>query len=53
MFYADDLCVITLSHSGLEALLNICAKFGFENYTEYNPIKSLYCRGIKPLQILT
>ena len=40
MFYAEDLCVIVLSPSGLQALLNICTKFDFENYIKYNPIKS-------------
>ena len=38
VFYADDICVIAPSPSGLQRLLNICAKFGFENYVEYNPI---------------
>ena len=47
MFYADDVCVIAPSPSGLQALLNICAKFGFENYIKYNPIKSIYM-VIKP-----
>ena len=41
MFYADDLCVIAPSPSGLQALLNICAKFCFENYIKYNPVKSI------------
>ena len=30
VFYADDVCVIAPSPSGLQDLLNICAKFGFE-----------------------
>ena len=34
MFYTDDLCVIAPSTSGLQASLNICAKF--ENYIKYN-----------------
>ena len=38
MFYADDLCVIAPIPSGLQALLNICAKFGFENDIKYNLI---------------
>ena len=33
--------------SGLQALLNICTKFGFENDIKYNPIKSI-CMVIKP-----
>ena len=47
MFYADALCVVAPSPSGLQALLNICAKFGFENDIKYNPIKSI-CLVIKP-----
>ena len=34
VFYADDICVIAPSPSGLQGLLNICAKFGFENDVE-------------------
>ena len=47
VFYADDICVIAPSPSGLQGLLNRCAKFGLENYVEYNPIKSL-CMVFKP-----
>ena len=47
VFYADDICVIAPSLSGLQGLLNICAKFGFKNDIEYNPIKSL-CMVFKP-----
>ena len=47
MFYTDDLCVIAPSSSGRQALLNICAKFGFENGIKYNHIKSI-CMVIKP-----
>ena len=38
LFYADDLCVIAPSPSGLQCLLNICEKSGVENDVEYNPI---------------
>ena len=47
MFYADDLCVIAPNLSDLQALLNICTKFRFENDIQYNPIKSI-CMVIKP-----
>ena len=47
LFYADDICVIAPSPSGLQGLLNIYAKFGLENDVEYNPIKSL-CMVFKP-----
>ena len=47
VFYADDICVIAPSPSGLQGLLNICAKFGLETDVEYNPIKSL-CMVFKP-----
>ena len=46
-FYADNLCVIACSPSGLQGLLNICAKIGLENYVGYNSIKSL-CMVFKP-----
>ena len=47
MFYADDICIIAPSPSGLQGLLNICAKLDLENDVEYNPIKSL-CMVFKP-----
>ena len=37
VFCTDDLCVIVRSPNRLQCLLNICAKFGFENKIEYNP----------------
>ena len=39
--------VITPSPSGLQGLLNICAKFGLENDVEYNSVESL-CMVFKP-----
>ena len=47
VFYADNICVIAPSPSGLQGSLNICAKFGLVNDVEYNPIKSL-CIVFKP-----
>ena len=47
IFYADDICIIAPSPSGLHGLLKICAKFGLVNDVEYNPIKSL-CMVLKP-----
>ena len=48
MFYTDDIiCVIAPGTSGLQGLLNICAKFGLVNDVEYNLIKSL-CVVFKP-----
>ena len=38
VFYADDKCVIAPSPSGLQGLLNICAKFGLVNDVEYNQV---------------
>ena len=40
MLYADDLCVIAPSPRGLQSLLDICSKYGFENDILYNPAKS-------------
>ena len=42
MFYADDICVIAPSPSGLQGLLNICAKFGVENDVDYITLSSRY-----------
>ena len=47
MFYAEDLCVIEPSSSGLQTLLNICSKHDFEIDILYNPIKSI-CMVVKP-----
>ena len=47
MFYAEDLCVIAPSPCGLQALLNIYSKYGFENYILYNPIKFICGMAIK------
>ena len=47
VFYADDVCVIARSPSGLQGLLHTCAKIGLENDVGYNSIKSL-CMVFKP-----
>ena len=47
MLYADDLCVIAPSPRGLQSLLDICTKYGFENDILYNPAKSS-CLVVKP-----
>ncbi len=41
IFYADDLCVMAPSPSGLQLLLNICANYGIENDIIYNCKKSM------------
>ena len=40
MSYVDYLCVTVPSHSGCQALLDICEQFGFENNFEHNLTKS-------------
>ena len=47
MLYADDLYVIAPSPRGLQSLLDICSKYGFENDILYNPAKSS-CLVVKP-----
>ena len=41
------ICLRFMCPCGLQALLNICSKYGFENYILYNPIKSI-CMVVKP-----
>ena len=41
LFYADDLCLLAPSASGLQSLLNTCTEYGLENDIIYNPIKSI------------
>ena len=38
--YADDLCLISLSSSGMQHLLNICKEYGFTHKLLYNGSKS-------------
>ena len=41
VFYADDICLITPSPSGLQRLLDICAMYGTEHNILFNPTKSV------------
>ena len=38
--YADDLCLISLSSSGMQHLLNICKEYAFTHKLLYNRSKS-------------
>ena len=38
--YVDDQCLISLSSSGMQQLLNICKKYAFEHKLLYNKSKS-------------
>ena len=38
--YADDLCIITLSSSGMQQLLNICQSYAIKQQLLYNGSKS-------------
>ena len=38
--YADDLCIISLSSSGMQNLLNICNDFAKKHFLTYNGAKS-------------
>ena len=47
IFYADDLCLMAPSPSGLQKLLDICVRFGLDNDIIYNTNKSM-CMVFKP-----
>ena len=47
LFYADDLCLMAPSPVGLQLLIDICAKYGFENDLLFNRSKSV-CMVVKP-----
>ena len=40
MLYADDICIVSLSSSGLEHLLNICSDYCERHDLTFNPIWS-------------
>ena len=47
LFYADDLCLMAPSPVGLQHLIDICAKYGYENDLLFNRSKSV-CMVVKP-----
>ena len=38
--YADDMCLISISSTGVQQLLNVCHSFSIEHSLLYNGIKS-------------
>lgn len=38
--YADDLCLISISTTGMQKLLNICSEYGVTHDIKYNSLKS-------------
>ena len=50
--YADDLCIITLSSSGMQQLLNICQSYAIKQQLLYNGSKSFtLCFKSKAIKI--
>ena len=47
LFYADDLCLLAPSPSGLQKLLDVCAVYGVDHNIIFNPLKSV-CLVFKP-----
>ena len=47
LFYADDLCLMSSSPSGLQSLLNICSDYAVDNDIMFNQKKS-QCVVFKP-----
>ena len=41
IWHADDLCLISITSSGMQTLLNICELYGRENDLIYNNKKSV------------
>lgn len=51
IFYADDIVLLSASCLGLQRLLDICSKYGFELDIKFNPDKSFLCAfGSNPPQ---
>ena len=46
-FYADDMCVLAPSATGLQLLLDACAQYGISHDIMYNPLKS-HCMVFLP-----
>ena len=42
MLYADDICIVSLSSSGLQHLLNICSDYCERHDLTFNAKKSMY-----------
>ena len=47
VFYADDLCLIAPSATGLQKLLDVCTAYGTQCNILFNPVKTL-CMVFKP-----
>ncbi len=47
LFYADDLCIMSASPSGLQQIMNICTNYASENDITFNHKKSM-CMVFKP-----
>ena len=47
VFYADDICLMAPSNSGLQKLVDICHHFSIRTSIIFNPIKSV-CAMFKP-----
>ena len=41
--YADDICLISLSSSGMQQLLNICQNYATNHQLLYNGAKTFFC----------
>ena len=42
VMYADDICLLALSASAMQSLLDVCYDYGSDNDILFNPIKSVY-----------
>ena len=42
LFYADDVCLLSLSSEGMQNILDICAKYAIEHDLIFNETKNMY-----------
>ena len=54
LFYADDVCLLSLSSEGMQNILDICAKYAIEHDLIFNETKTMYMcfspRGLAPVE---
>ena len=54
LFYADDVCLLSLSSEGMQNILDICDKYAIEHDLIFNETKTMYMcfshRGLAPVE---
>ena len=56
LFYADDVCLISLSTAGMQKLFNLCQDYALSNiftiYLSFNSKKSMCMKTVPPLTLM-